>query len=141
MTSPTGSGSAAIGAHAVGHRLHAPLVERQAIEQRGVEPARPAGLHVAGVGLEDLRRPRLERVGDRVQRGVLGAGGQRGERPRRVAGGQAQLGDRARSGGGGGDRGAVVAMPLLHQHPAARAARAPARSVWRDYKRTSTLYR
>jgi len=37
--------------------------------------------------------------------------------------------------------GAVVAMPLLHQHPAARAARAPAPLRMARYKRTSTLYR
>ena len=87
-------------AHAVGHRAHARLVERQAVEQRGVEPVRAPRLHVARVGLEDLRRARLERVGDRVQRGVLGARGQRGERPRRVAGGAGTARRRARAGGG-----------------------------------------
>ena len=67
-TSPTGSGSAAIVAHAGGDRRDAALVERQPVQQRGREPGLAAGLQVARVGLEDLRRPRLERVGDRVQR-------------------------------------------------------------------------
>src|SRR5204862_3002237 len=103
------------------------LVEREAIEQRGVQPGRAPRLHVAGVGLQDLRGPRLERTGDRVQRGVLGAGRQRGERPRGVAGGQAQLGDRGRAGGGGSDRwGGFGHRPIT---PAARrgAHRSPDR--------------
>ena len=39
---------------------------------RRTSPASRAGLEVARVGLEDLGRARLERVGDRVQRRVLG---------------------------------------------------------------------
>ena len=48
-------------------------VELQPVEQRGVEPGLLARLHVARVRLEDLVRALLERVGHRLERGVLGA--------------------------------------------------------------------
>ena len=60
-------------AHARGHRRHATRVEREAIHQRARQPGLAPRLEVARVGLEDLGRARLERVGHRQQRGVLRA--------------------------------------------------------------------
>ena len=49
-------------------------VEREPVQQRVGQPRLAAGLEVAGVGLEDLRRPLDQLVGDRLERGVLDAG-------------------------------------------------------------------
>jgi hypothetical protein len=80
-------------AHLGGDRGDPGLVEAQAVEQRVAQRGLATGLHVARVGLEDLGRARLQRVGDRVQRRVLGAAVEPGELPRRALGVGAQLGD------------------------------------------------
>ncbi len=86
-------------AHAVGHRGHAALVEREAVHQRRREAGLAARLEVARVGLQDLRHARLQRGRDREQRGVLdGRAGDR-EPPRGGLRVEADLGD----GAGGSD--------------------------------------
>ena len=92
-TSPTGSGRATMSRTPRGHPRDPVLVEREPVHQRGGEPGLAPGLEVARVGLQDLRRPRLERVGDREQRPVLRAGVERGEHPRSGLRRPADLGD------------------------------------------------
>jgi hypothetical protein len=78
MTSPTGS----------------PGVEGEAVQERGSEAVLAPGLHVALVRPQDLAGPREQRVGDRVQGGVLCRGVQRGQRARGRLRVPAALGDR-----------------------------------------------
>ena len=114
MTSPTGSGSAAIERTPAAIPATRVCVEREPVEQRRRQPVLAPGLHVARVGLEDLRRPRLERVGDRVQRGVLRVAVERREHPRGVAGGAAEVGD-GLGGDGHGERVGGPAQPRPRQ--------------------------
>ena len=79
--------------HAVGHPPDPLGVEREAVQQRRRKPGRAPRVHVARVCVQDVGRPLLERVGDRVQRGVLRVTVERGEGTRRLAGGKAQLRD------------------------------------------------
>src|SRR3954451_242338 len=128
MTSPTGSGSAAIervaaATAARAGRAGAPggprVGERGAVEERGRQAVLAAGLHVARVRLEDLRRPGLERVRDRVQRAVLRVAVEGGEGPRRRLGGAAQVGD-----GLGGDGHVRKSRRWRNARPAALERRA-----------------
>ena len=84
ITSPTGSGSAATA------RAPSAIAGERARVERAAGPSAPsprsfgaAGLEVARVGLEDLRRARDQRVRDRVQRRVLGRVSSARERARR----------------------------------------------------------
>ena len=70
-------------------------VERQAVEQRVADAGGAAGLHVARVRLDDLVGAGDQRVGDRLQRGVLRVGVQRRQRACGGARRQADVGDRA----------------------------------------------
>ena len=90
-------------------------VEREPVHQRVGEPRLAARLEVAGVGLEDLGRARLERVGDREQRAVLGGRVERGQLARGGLGGAAELGDGL---GGDGHRARIG-----HRRARPRAAR------------------
>ena len=98
MTSPTGSGSAAIARTASAMPESRVGVEREPVHQRVGEAVLAPRVEVAGVGLEDLGRALLERAGDAQQRRVLGRGAHRGEHAGGRAGGQAGVGD-----GGGRD--------------------------------------
>ena len=57
------------------------------------------GLQVAGIGGQDLLRARVDGGGDGLERPVLGAGVELGQRPRRALRGAADVGDGL--GGGG----------------------------------------
>ena len=81
-TSPTGSGSAAIARVPAAIAGDPRRVEREPVEQRRAQAAGAARLHVARVGLDDLVGARDQRVGDRLQRGVLRVGVQRRQRAR-----------------------------------------------------------
>ena len=63
--------------HRVGDRRDPRGIEREPVHQRVGEPGLAPGLEVARVGLEDLRRALLERVGDAQQRRVLDRGAHR----------------------------------------------------------------
>ena len=87
-------GQAGDRAHPVGHRRHASLVQREPVEQRRAQPALAAGFEVASVGLEDLRDVGHQRVGDGVQRHVLGRRVQASQRTRGLLRGATQIGHR-----------------------------------------------
>ena len=93
ITSPTGSGSATISRTPRAIAAIRPRVEREAVQQRGREAGLAAGLEVARVGLEDLGRACLERVGDREQRAVLGGRVEHGQFARGGLRGAAEIGD------------------------------------------------
>ena len=101
-------------AHAGGDPGDARAVEREAVEERRREAVLAARVHVADVGLEDLRCAGDEGVGDRVQRGVLRGAVERREHPRGVLGGAAEVGD----GLGGDGHGERVGGPRPRSQPA-----------------------
>jgi hypothetical protein len=53
------------------HRLDAPLIEPQTIEQRGAEVLGLRVLHVQAVGLQDRRMPLAQHLGGGLERDVL----------------------------------------------------------------------
>ena len=61
-------------AHAFGHGGDALGVERQPIDQRGVEAAVAARVHVGAIGVEDVVLRLFQALGQRKQRGILLAG-------------------------------------------------------------------
>ena len=73
-------------AHRVAQREHATGVERQPVEQRARLAGGARRGEILGVGLDDGGRLALERERDLLQRRVLGAAPERGQRPRRSAG-------------------------------------------------------
>ncbi len=114
-------------AHPRGDPGDARLVEREAVEERRRQPALAPGLHVARVGLEDLRGPGLERVRDRVEGGVLGRAVERREHPRGVLRGATEIGD----GLGGDGHGERVGGP--GKRPAAARLRDASRQSERRF--------
>ena len=83
ITSPTGSGSAAILRDARGHRRDPCRVEREPVQQRGASArsrGRPRGRARWPRG--SPRRALEQRVGDRLQRGVLDLGAERRQQSR-----------------------------------------------------------
>ena len=73
ITSPTGSGSAAMSRTCSAIAATRPAIERQPVHQRVAQPGLAPGLEIARVGLEDLGRALDQRVRDRLERGVLHA--------------------------------------------------------------------
>ena len=131
-------------AHAVGHRLHARRVEREAVEQRGVEPARAARLHVARVGLEDLRRraPRARRRSRAARRPWSPVGSAASARDASRAARHSSATDgRGQAIGDGGDRlAAVVAIDRTTPRRSSRGAR-PRRSPAAAPRAPAPLFR
>ena len=96
-------------------------------------PGLATGLEVARVGLEDLRRPRLQRVGDREQRRVLGRRVDRGQPSRGGLGGERQVGDgRGRASGGGGHGESLGSRGRMTTILRARVAHTPRDPFERD---------
>ena len=93
-------------AHLRGDRGDPLGIQQQPVQQRVGEPRLAPGLQIPRVGLEDLDRPRLQRIGDRQQRGVLLGRRQHGQTARRGAGGTADVGH---GGDGDGHAGRVTA--------------------------------
>ena len=87
-------------ADAARHRGHRGVVERQPIDERGVEPGGARRLEVAAVGGDQGFAVGLERSGDCRQRPVALGGGRTGDSPRGGARAAAEVGD----GDGGIDR-------------------------------------
>ncbi len=113
-------------ARAVGDPADARLVQRQPVHQSGGETRRAAGLEIARVGLQDLRDPRLERVGDREQRRVLRGRWHRREPPRRGLGGEREIGHGgSRSGDGCGHGGSLGFRESMTTILRARVAHTP----------------